>query len=377
MHALLAILFMMAIGSLIGAFTNYLAIRMLFRPYRAYYLGRFQLPFTPGLIPKRRTELAEKIGQVVAEHLLTGEVIREKLLDPSLEKELTATARHFFEEKMSQSTSTKQIFKQLGFPSGDQQVSQFLEQKIEGKLITFLGTHRTEKLAELLPKAVIESAERHLPEISEAARAKTIRFLKSPQGIEQLTRLLEQFLNDHGRMFSMAKLFLNTETLAGKLQKELLQLLERPAIQTELETVFEQEWQKILEKDLASLIDPENEQKLAQQVTKEVRDMLALKERFGRPIQDEIRPYQEVMINKVFPYLIQNILDFAAKNSQEMLARLDFAKLIEQQVNAFSLEEVEKLVVEISGRELKMITLLGGVLGGLIGVVQGLLALLM
>ncbi|WP_162921702.1 DUF445 domain-containing protein [Listeria costaricensis] len=377
MHTLLAVFFMVAIGALIGAFTNYLAIRMLFRPYRAHYLGRFQLPFTPGLIPKRRIELAEKIGQVVSEHLLTGEVIREKLLDPKLEKELTATARQFFEEKMNQSTSTKEIIQQLGFPNGDKQISQFLEQKIEGKLVHFLDMHRTEKIAELLPKTVIESAERHLPELSEAARGKVVRFLESPQGAEQLTRLLTQFLNDHGRMFSMAKLFLNVDTLAGKLQKELLQLLERPEIQTELATLFEQEWQKMLERDLTSLIDPENEQKLAQQVTSEVRDMLELDERFSRPLQDEVRPYQVVMTDKVLPYLVRLILEFAAKNSSEFLARLDFATLIEQQINAFSLEEVEKLVVEISGRELKMITLLGGVLGGLIGVVQGLLALLM
>ena len=44
---------------------------MLFRPHRPIYIGKFQVPFTPGLIPKRRDELAVQLGKMVVEHLLT------------------------------------------------------------------------------------------------------------------------------------------------------------------------------------------------------------------------------------------------------------------------------------------------------------------
>lgn len=54
---------------------------------------------------------------------------------------------------------------------------------------------------------------------------------------------------------------------------------------------------------------------------------------------------------------------------------MDLAKLVETQIATFSLPEIEKLVVEISGRELKMITYLGGILGGFIGIIQGILAM--
>ncbi|MCY1692085.1 DUF445 family protein [Exiguobacterium sp. SL14] len=50
------------IGALIGAITNHLAIRMLFRPLEPKYIGKFRVPFTPGLIPKRRDELAKEIS---------------------------------------------------------------------------------------------------------------------------------------------------------------------------------------------------------------------------------------------------------------------------------------------------------------------------
>ena len=40
------------IGAIIGFFTNWLAVRMLFRPYRPKYIGKLRLPFTPRKIPK-------------------------------------------------------------------------------------------------------------------------------------------------------------------------------------------------------------------------------------------------------------------------------------------------------------------------------------
>jgi Uncharacterized protein conserved in bacteria len=43
------------VGGIIGYFTNDIAIKMLFRPYRAIYIKGRQLPFTPGLIPRNKS----------------------------------------------------------------------------------------------------------------------------------------------------------------------------------------------------------------------------------------------------------------------------------------------------------------------------------
>lgn len=61
------------IGSLIGGGTNCLAVAMLFRPYNRKFIWRLPLPFTPGLVPKRRAALAAKIGEVVSSHLIPPE----------------------------------------------------------------------------------------------------------------------------------------------------------------------------------------------------------------------------------------------------------------------------------------------------------------
>ena len=46
------------IGAVIGYFTNYLAVKMLFRPRREIKIGSKTLPFTPGVIQKGKPRLA-------------------------------------------------------------------------------------------------------------------------------------------------------------------------------------------------------------------------------------------------------------------------------------------------------------------------------
>ena len=79
LEAVWKIIFMVVVGAVIGGFTNYLAIKMLFHPYHPKYMGKWKLPFTPGLIPKRRQELAHQIGKLVVNHLLTRESIQRNL----------------------------------------------------------------------------------------------------------------------------------------------------------------------------------------------------------------------------------------------------------------------------------------------------------
>ncbi|MGF1512513.1 MAG: DUF445 domain-containing protein [Elainellaceae cyanobacterium] len=66
-----------AIGGIIGYFTNDLAIKMLFRPYRPVYVGRKQLPFTPGLIPGNQGRLAKRIADTIMQSLLTPEELQK------------------------------------------------------------------------------------------------------------------------------------------------------------------------------------------------------------------------------------------------------------------------------------------------------------
>lgn len=82
------------LGAVIGYITNWLAIKMLFRPLTEKHIFGLRVPFTPGLLPKEREGIAKGIGDTVANELITVDVIRERLADPELkgaiEKEIEA-----------------------------------------------------------------------------------------------------------------------------------------------------------------------------------------------------------------------------------------------------------------------------------------------
>ncbi|MFM7559099.1 DUF445 domain-containing protein [Cylindrospermopsis raciborskii] len=65
------------LGGVIGYFTNDIAIKMLFRPYRpVYVLGR-KLPFTPGLIPSNQERLGNNIAHAIMGSLLTPDELHK------------------------------------------------------------------------------------------------------------------------------------------------------------------------------------------------------------------------------------------------------------------------------------------------------------
>ncbi len=64
------------LGGIIGYFTNDIAIKMLFRPYKAIYIGGRRVPFTPGLIPRNQERLAKNISDTIMGSLLTPEELQ-------------------------------------------------------------------------------------------------------------------------------------------------------------------------------------------------------------------------------------------------------------------------------------------------------------
>lgn len=64
------------VGGVIGYFTNDLAIKMLFRPYRPIYIAGNRLPFTPGLIPSNQERLAKRVADTIMGSLLTPDELQ-------------------------------------------------------------------------------------------------------------------------------------------------------------------------------------------------------------------------------------------------------------------------------------------------------------
>lgn len=90
------------IGALIGWFTNYLAVKMLFRPRRPVRVLGVTIQ---GLVPKRQPELAERIGEIVEEefglHKQIERILNDEEAMDSFRRVLCQKVDAFIAEKKS------------------------------------------------------------------------------------------------------------------------------------------------------------------------------------------------------------------------------------------------------------------------------------
>lgn len=79
------------VGALIGYCTNYIAIKMLFRPKNPVKIGSVKLPFTPGIIPKNQPRIAKAVGEAVGEKLFTSDDIKDVLQSEEMKSNITSS----------------------------------------------------------------------------------------------------------------------------------------------------------------------------------------------------------------------------------------------------------------------------------------------
>lgn len=76
------------VGAFIGYLTNRVAIKMLFRPLNPWHVFGMRVPMTPGVIPSKRGQLADNMGEVVGDHLLTSTEIGNALQEEKFQQHL-------------------------------------------------------------------------------------------------------------------------------------------------------------------------------------------------------------------------------------------------------------------------------------------------
>jgi uncharacterized membrane protein YheB (UPF0754 family) len=93
-----------------------------------------------------------------------------------------------------------------------------------------------------------------------------------------------------------------------------------------------------------------------------------------KPIHEIAEPFEQ-SIMKAVPVFVERVGQFAADKMETLMKQLKLEEIVREQVESFSVERLEDMVLSISRREFKMITYLGALLGGIIGVFQGVIAL--
>lgn len=125
-------------GAIIGYFTNDLAIKMLFHPYKPVFLFGHQLPFTPGLIPKEKDRMAASISQMISDKLMTEDVLRDNLLSDDVISKIESTISEFTSNLQEDQQSIRE--KAISFVGEDDTAS------MENKVVESITDIVTDKL---------------------------------------------------------------------------------------------------------------------------------------------------------------------------------------------------------------------------------------
>lgn len=120
------------VGAFIGLITNYLAVKMLFRPYYPKKIFGVRIPFTPGIIPKRKDALAHGIGLAVGEDLFTGDDLKNLLCSEKIEQRLISNVKNALKEQASRSIDelVSSVASEESIDTYKDKISLFLAEKI-------------------------------------------------------------------------------------------------------------------------------------------------------------------------------------------------------------------------------------------------------
>lgn len=143
------------IGAIIGYCTNYIAIKMMFRPFEAKKIGKFKVPFTPGIIPRRKESMAKAIGRVVEENLLNEDTVKNALLSDEVKNQIKAKieqeiGRHRDDERTIEDIILNYV-DGITYIEEVARIEEKLSEKVKNKLLDIdVGEIFSEKVVEII-----------------------------------------------------------------------------------------------------------------------------------------------------------------------------------------------------------------------------------
>ncbi|MGG0153524.1 DUF445 domain-containing protein [Bacillus mycoides] len=375
MNIWLNMLMTTGLGAIIGGYTNHLAIKMLFRPHRPIYIGKFQVPFTPGLIPKRRDELAVQLGKMVVDHLLTPEGIGKKLTNKDFQTSLIRWTQVEVDKVITNEQSLRDMLEKWNLEHVEEEATGKIEHVITEKIHAFLAEYYTYTWEQALPHSVHEKVENAIPNVASFILKRGISFLESEEGKERLSKMIDDFFASRGTLLNLVGMFLGNVSLVDRVQPEVIKFLGQDGTERLLTDVLQKEWEKLKGRDVKELETFVEKEMIVNSILSAVKVEETVSRFLNQSVQQVCEPVRETIVEKVVPSAVEKGLKWGTENVGSILGNLQLAEIVQQEVSTFSTERLEDLVLSITKNELKMITYLGALLGGTIGFIQGLLLL--
>lgn len=177
------------VAAFIGLFTNFLAIKMLFRPRRTYKIGKLRLPFTPGIVPKNRYRISSTLATMMTEDVINKDILIDALkekdnitvkqlfenankidsLNDKKEFLIDSIAKYIINELINNNISKKIVSKlieniapSLGFLGG---MLGGLETQIISKINEYIKNELSNDIRNILDKKIDEALDKNIDEV--------------------------------------------------------------------------------------------------------------------------------------------------------------------------------------------------------------------
>jgi len=329
---IIAILLPPILGGIIALSTNWIAIKMLFRPHKEKRIFGLRIPFTPGLIPKERGRLARKLGEAISTHLLTPDVLADKLADPSV------------------------------WPLPDCTVGEALE--------SWGISDPPAYVASALSTPAKKAVDVFLPKVVEGLISLPQRF---PALDDKLAELTAQVASKSINPF--AALFVKHDKIYRNIKEAVFAYLSEPDNQDALREAVHGAIDSVMAAEVVSLKIKEQADLLEETGHLAESEENAQQQQLGQRICGfHIREGAQILFQRE-PYAsaIRRVLEVAASY---LATHMPISEMIEQKLSNLDVAETEKVLLSVVGRELKLIIWLGGLFGFLIGLLSLIMQML-
>jgi len=302
------------VGAVIGFITNVVAIKMLFRPLKEIRVFGIRLPFTPGILPKQRSRLAQSIGAMVERELLTAEIVRQRLQREDVRQKIREALSQFTENIL---------------------------QKTPGELLEGRENFLTEKLS--------SAVEKMYPAFTLAV----IDFLRQ----EDIRRELES----RGRIFlrnilfklnTFQRLFLSAGQYDQKLEEKMPEIIDELVMGAE-----------------NLLHNERTKSKLTAAAASSMGKIIGGQNANIGSLFDMDEANKKALDN----FLFEKMMTAADGQIENILTSINIKALVSDRIDSLDMLRVERIILDVMADQFKWIDIFGAILGFLIGLFQSTL----
>lgn len=234
------------VGAVIGYATNWIAVKMLFRPHHEIIILGFRLPFTPGVIPKGQGRLARAVGRAVEEQLLTADVLERVLLADEMKEKLSRSVDKWVMNQESSEEKIGDLLPAILSREKADMVEVSLKQHITSVIYEKL---LSVNVGNIVSQKVLEAAKEKLAE-------SMFGMMIGGSMLEPIADMVEvkinEYVADHGEEYINDMIEKETEELKGRTTGEFVALPARYDI--DLPALVVREYEKIIKAKLPMLV---------------------------------------------------------------------------------------------------------------------------